>query len=496
MHALVAAVTTELQNFLAEFLRQHRCTVTVAAGFSEMQSALQGADVLDMALVEMDLPAGTALRGIEWLRSRFPGARVIGIARQHSVNAVVQAVRLGAEDVVPDPADDIFPLQRAVTRALASRTQGGERDDVARLAAQVGMVLGINPVMWRLASQVVRVARHSFPVLITGETGTGKERFARLVHAASPRARGPFVDVNCGAVPRELQASELFGHQQGAFTGARQTRKGVFELAHGGTLFLDEIPSAPPDVQVSLLRVLETGTFRRVGGEENIRVDVRVVAASNVPLKDLVAEGKFRQDLYYRLDVFTVALPALRERPEDIPILAEHFLRQSLPPELADRAALSPGAIELLCRYPWPGNVRELSNAMAHAAVLTPDGTVQPEHLPPRLWSWAADEAEGPASRTASPPAWTAMDPEHLADAWVEALLAGRSAADAPDLEHVLARWEAAQLRVATRAIRWAMAHTGGNRAEAAAMLGIRVRTLRYLLNEKARRQAEAVQSP
>lgn len=491
MQALVVASEGDVQVFLSEFLRQHRCSVSVAGSWSELVSVAGGLGVLDLALVDLDLPSEVGLRSIEWLRARFPGARLIAIAGRASVHTVVQAVHLGAQDVVPDPAADVLPLSAAVARALETRLKGGDGEDVAQLAARVGMVLGTNPTMWKLAALAVRVARHPFPVLLVGETGSGKEVFARLIHAASPRASGPFIDLNCGAIPPELQLSELFSHQEGAFTGARQTRRGVFELANGGTLFLDEIASAPHDVQVSLLRVLETSTFRRVGGEQNIRVDVRLVAATNIPLEDLVQQGRFRQDLYFRLDVVSLRIPPLRERPEDIPLLAEYFLRRALPPQLAERAALSPAAIDLICSYSWPGNVRELMNAMAHAAALTPDGIVKVEYLPPRLRA-AVHGEQRPGAIEGGSPAWATQEPAQLAAAWADALLARMPQGRSLDLEQVLAQWEDAGLRVAMRLIRWAMAQTGGDREAAAQLLGIRPRTLRYLLSEKARLRARA----
>lgn len=498
MRSLVVAASEPLRAFLSELLSHYGCEVTLAAGPTETLAPRVGPSV-DVAVVDLDMPAQAGLRAVEWLRARYPSARVVGIAARPAVSSIVQAMRLGAADVVPDPAQDPVPLQEALTRALEARLRGGEGSDVAALAAAVGLVLGVNPDMWRLASFAVRVARYPLSVLIQGETGSGKELFARLIHRASSRAKGPFVDLNCGAVPGDLLASELFGHEPGAFTGARQMRRGLFELASGGTLFLDEIADASPEVQVSLLRVLETGTFRRLGGEEPLRVDVRLVAATHVPLEQAVEEGRFRSDLFYRLDMVTLHVPPLRERPEDIPLLAEHFLRRFLPPDMQETAAISPAAVDMLCCYPWPGNVRELANAMGHAAALTPNGTVQPEHLPPRIPRVTRSRSiQASPSRTQPPGAAAApqaprsageepRDPIRLAEEWAEAYVASLNPAGPVPLERLIAAWQEAGLRAALRVIRWALARTHGDRQRAAELLGVSPRTLRYLLSEKGR---------
>jgi len=236
--------------------------------------------------------------------------------------------------------------------------------------------------MRRLVSLAYKVAGKNINVLIQGKTGTGKEVLARFLHAASPRAEAAFIPVNCGALPENLLESELFGHERGAFTGANQTRRGIFELANHGTLLLDEIGDASPMIQVKLLRVLETGEFMRVGGERPIRTDVRVIAATNVDLEEAIREKTFREDLYYRLNVVRLEIPSLKERSEDIPLLAEHFARTFNP-----KARLSPGALRLLQNFSWPGNIRELANVMRRAVVMCHDDTVLPSHLNSRFQS-------------------------------------------------------------------------------------------------------------
>jgi len=231
---------------------------------------------------------------------------------------------------------------------------------------------------------VRRVAPTSATVLIRGESGTGKELIAKAIHHASDRARGPFVAINCGALPETLLESELFGHVRGAFTGASGTKKGLFEEADGGTLLLDEIGEMAPSLQVKLLRALQSGEIRPVGSTQAITVDVRVVAATNRDLEQLIRQGGFREDLFYRLNVIPVTLPPLRERREDIPLLAEHFLGRAAQ-RLGRSLRLGPAAVDRLLRYPWPGNVRELENAIERAAILARDQTIEPDDLPPHV---------------------------------------------------------------------------------------------------------------
>src|SRR4029453_18086631 len=245
----------------------------------------------------------------------------------------------------------------------------GRADVIASSGAPVGMVGG-SSVMRRVLDRVSRVAPPGASVLVTGETGTGKELVARAIHAGSPRAKCPFVRVNCGALSEGVMASELFGHERGSFTGALERRKGRFKLANGGTIFLDEVGELPPALQVALLRVLQEGEFERVGGTETLRTDVRVVAATNRNLEQAVREGTFRADLFFRLNVFPIRVPALRERAEDIPILAEYWMsRHSRTIGKAIRG-IEESAMGALCAYPWPGNIRELQNVVERAVIL------------------------------------------------------------------------------------------------------------------------------
>src|SRR5262249_27853671 len=245
-------------------------------------------------------------------------------------------------------------------------------------------ILSKNPQMHAAFDLISKVAQTSTTVLIEGETGTGKEQVARAIHQASHVRKGPMVAVNCAALPENLLESELFGHEKGAFTSAVQRRLGRFELAHGGTMFLDEVGDVPPTMQAKLLRVLQERRFERVGGTTSIEVDVRVIAATNRSLQQLVKQGKFREDLFYRLNVIKIDLPTLRERPEDIPLLATHFIEKySGPKERLKRIA--PKAMEVLLNYSWPGNIRQLENAIERACVTSQHDLIQVENLPPDL---------------------------------------------------------------------------------------------------------------
>ena len=258
----------------------------------------------------------------------------------------------------------------ALTAVFEDSTGGACSPDVIPSSGAVFGMVGESAAMRRVLDRVARVAATDATVLVTGETGTGKELIARAIHAGSARAKRPFVRVNCGALAEGLIASELFGHERGSFTGAVERRKGRFELANGGTIFLDEVGELPPALQVALLRVLQEGEFERVGGTETLKTDVRVVAATNRNLDEAVREGRFRSDLLFRLNVFPIAMPPLRERKDDIPLIAEHYARQYAR-KLGKRiSGISPSAMEALLAYPWPGNIRELQNVVERAVIL------------------------------------------------------------------------------------------------------------------------------
>lgn len=303
-----------------------------------------------------------------------------------SIEEAVQAMQLGAYDFLTKPID-IDNLRQVMRRALRERAL---QDELVQLREQLQQrysfqnILSKNPQMHRVFELISNVAQTNATVLIEGETGTGKEQVARAIHGASQNRSGPLVAVNCAALPEGLLESELFGHEKGAFTSAAGQRQGRFELAHGGTIFLDEIGDVPAPMQAKLLRVLQERRFERVGGTTSVEVDVRVIAATNRSLRRLVRKGVFREDLYYRLNVVKIELPALRERPEDIPLLATHFAgKYALPGDMP--RMIAPAAMEVLLNYRWPGNIRELENAIERACVTSGDNTIQPANLPPEL---------------------------------------------------------------------------------------------------------------
>jgi DNA-binding NtrC family response regulator len=286
----------------------------------------------------------------------------------------VQALRLGATDYLVKPVDveRLRGILRRVPRTGELRAEIGELRDELRKLGRFGHILGSSPPMQRLYDQLGRVAPTSATVILSGESGTGKELAAQTIHDMSRRKRAPFLPLNCGAVSPQLIESELFGHEKGSFTGADRQHKGFFERAHGGTLFLDEITEMPPELQVKLLRVLETGSFMRVGTTTPISTDVRLIAATNRVAETAVAEGKLREDLFHRLNVFPINMPPLRERGTDIELLAQHFLEQ-LNKQEGTAKSFSPAAIASLYSHGWPGNVRELKNYVQRAYILADD---------------------------------------------------------------------------------------------------------------------------
>jgi transcriptional regulator with GAF, ATPase, and Fis domain len=287
----------------------------------------------------------------------------------------------------------------ALMAVCEDSTGGACSPDVIPSSGAVFGMVGESAAMRRVLDRVARVAATDATVLVTGETGTGKELIARAIHAGSARAKRPFVRVNCGALAEGLVASELFGHERGSFTGALERRKGRFELANGGTIFLDEVGELPPALQVALLRVLQEGEFERVGGTETLKTDVRVIAATNRNLDEAVREGRFRSDLLFRLNVFPIAMPPLRERKDDIPLIAEHYARQYARKLGKGVRGVSPSAMEALLAYPWPGNIRELQNVVERAVILASGDVLSLHDFElPNLGSGAArPKQEGPS---------------------------------------------------------------------------------------------------
>jgi DNA-binding NtrC family response regulator len=351
-------------------------------------------EVYGLLLIDMRLPGMTGLDVTRAVRKEYPFLPVVVMTAFGSMETAIEAIREGAFDYISKPMN-LEELKHTVSRALAQReirdqAQEGERGSEA--SEELGTVIGRSPAMVEVYKTVARVAPTKSTVLILGESGTGKELIARAIHQHSPRARRPFVAVDCGVLTETLLESELFGHVRGAFTGAVMDKKGVFEEAQGGTCFLDEIGDITPNMQAKLLRVLQEHEVRRVGGKEWIKVDVRVVAATNRHLAELVRKRAFRHDLYYRLNVITILLPPLRERREDIPALAYRFLRRYSQENGKEVTAISDEAMELLRAYSWPGNIRELENTIERAVTLARQPMLMPEDLPAEVREGVASE--------------------------------------------------------------------------------------------------------
>jgi two-component system, NtrC family, response regulator AtoC len=376
-----------LRHTLTLILRDEGYEVTTAEdGESGLRLAL--AEAPDLVLCDVRMPRLGGLEFLERYREAGGGALVIMMSAYGALDSAMEAMRRGAYDYVAKPfnADEvILTLRKAEEREQLRR-------EVARLRREVGEVpgfegvIGASAAMREVLDLAARVAPYPSTVLLTGESGSGKEAVARAVHQASARAAGPFVAVNCGAIPETLLESELFGHEKGAFTGADRTREGLVEEAQGGTLFLDEIGELPLSLQVKLLRVLQERTLRRVGGAGERPVDVRVLTATARDLVSEVREGRFREDLYYRINVVQIHIPPLRTRPEDIPLLAEHFIRRHATRLGIPAQGLSLSLLPMLAAYTWPGNVRELENVLERALVLS-GGEVKEEHFPAHVRS-------------------------------------------------------------------------------------------------------------
>ena len=342
---------------------------------------------LDLVLLDIRLPDGSGLEFLSEVHTLDAEILVVTMTAYPEVKTAVAAMKQGAYDFVSKPfeLEELhLTVERAMeTRSLRRRVQRLEREQ--ELQGQTAEILGTSEAIEKVRKQVRKVAEADTPVLILGATGTGKELVADALHRSSKRARGPLIKVNCSAVAGQLLESELFGHEKGAFTDAREARAGLFEMADGGTLFLDEISEMRPELQAKLLRIVEGQAFRRIGGQREIRTNVRVLAASNRDLPERIREGQFREDLYFRLNVFPIMIPPLRQRASDVVLLGQVFLDRSAAALRKSSLQLGHSAQEILRAYEWPGNVRELRNVMERAAILCDTGVVEVSHLPGEL---------------------------------------------------------------------------------------------------------------
>jgi two-component system nitrogen regulation response regulator GlnG len=424
------------------------------------------AELPDIILLDLRLPDQSgleALRGLRRIDARVP---VVFVTVVRSADSAIEAMRHGAYDYLLKPID-LQKLDRVISEALKVSRLMREPAVVAETPPDEGLpgeaIIGCCPAMQEAYKAIGRVADQAFPVLITGESGTGKELVARAIYQHGPRARAPFLALNCAAIPEQLLESELFGHEKGAFTGADRRRIGKFEQCSGGTLFLDEVGDMSPATQAKILRVLQEQAFERVGGNETICTDVRLIAATHRDLNAWSDEGKFRPDLYYRLGVFTIHLPPLRERGDDLPLLAQHYVRRFSRELGREVRQVAPEALERLRGYPWPGNIRELQSVLKQALLQASGAVLLPAFLPEPL---------GGAGRVA-PAAAPAAEPD------VETfVIRHRVTSDVRDL------YAEAHRQLDRLLLPRALEHTRGNIHQAALLLGIARQTLRQKLRD------------
>ncbi|HZX96114.1 MAG TPA: sigma-54 dependent transcriptional regulator [Myxococcales bacterium] len=349
----------------------------------------------DVIISDLVMPKLDGLALVRALREEQPDTPVVIITGKGTIDAAVEAVREGVFDFVEKPLDPArlkVILQRALEKKETLHEMQVLRRRLGQVDSGVGLVGG-SPPMRRAMELVEKVAPSKASVVITGQSGTGKEMVARAIHQLSPRRDKPFIAINCSAIPASLIESEMFGHERGAFTGAQERRLGAWELADGGTLFLDEIGEIPIELQAKFLRVLEEERLRRLGGKSEIMVDVRVISATNRDLKEEIKASRFREDLYFRLNVFHINLAPLKERREDIPLLVQHFIDRFAREGGKKLQGVSPPALKLLTDYAWPGNIRELRNTLERAVILCGSGIIDPEHLPSELASGGGESA-------------------------------------------------------------------------------------------------------
>jgi two-component system nitrogen regulation response regulator GlnG len=461
---LIADDEDGLRWVLEKGLRQAGYDVTgVADGDSALRAFAEAP--FDLVFLDIRMPGTDGLTVLAKLRELAGDAHVVVMTAHGTMETAIQAMQRGAYDYLAKPFD-LDEVLLVAERALAA---GRLTQEVARLKTglqdvwEFGALIGRHPRMQEVYKTIGRIAASDVTVLLRGESGTGKELVARAIHHYSRRTGRPFVAVSSAAIPGTLLESELFGHERGAFTDAKERKLGKLELAHGGTLFLDEIGDMPPELQTKLLRALQERTIERVGGHESIRVDVRVLAATNRDLEALMREGRFREDLFYRLNVVTLTLPPLRERRRDIPLLVDHFLAKYAS-ELGERG-VAPDALDRLVGHEWPGNVRELENVVQRAMVMATSGVILPEHLP-----------IGPVSAAASVAVDATLE-EIIERKLLDCVRGLRDHASANLYDLMIGLVEKPLLRAVLR-------ETAGNQVRAAQILGINRNTLRKKLNE------------
>ena len=445
---LVVDDEKSMREFLAIVLKKEGYAVTVAAHGAEALAAIEK-DIFDLILSDVRMPGLSGIDVLKAVKATSPSTIVVMMTAFASTESAVEAMREGAYDYLTKPFQ-IDEAKLLVKNALEKKQLLAEN---RRLKQEIQdrstfeQIVGQSAALTKVLDLIRKVADANSNVLISGESGTGKELVARAIHYNSKRRDRPFVTVNCSALPEPLLESELFGHMKGSFTGAVVNKEGLFEIANEGTIFLDEIGDAPLGIQVKLLRVLQEKEFRRVGGTKTMKADVRIVAATNRDLEKAIAEGRFREDLYYRLDVITIRIPPLRERPEDIPLLVESFREKFNQKFGKTITRVLPEAIDLLCAQEWRGNVRELENVMERAVALASSDALGPEHFQDCL------------PRSSSDMVSIALPPEGL------------------NLEALVDRIEKDLLLKALQ-------RTNGVKKDAATLLGLDFRSFRYRLSK------------
>ena len=398
---------------LLTVLLEHQGYRVLSASDGEQALELIAHQSPDLVISDVRMPRLDGIGLLTGIRKTYPHLPVIMVTAYASMDSTIQAMRLGAHDYITKPFR-IDEIRLVVEKALVKVRQPDDRAcrPAAMEEAQPAGLIGRSPKMVELYKLITRIVELDSTVLITGESGTGKELVARTIHCASPRSAHPFLAINCGAIPEQLLESELFGHVKGSFTGAVSHKAGLFEVANRGTVLLDEIGEMSAVLQVKLLRFLQGQTFRRVGGTEDLEVDVRLIAATNRDLVKAMSDGTFREDLFYRLNVIPIHLPPLRERTEDIPLLANRLLAQCALRQRRGPASIAPEAMEILVRYHWPGNVRELENVIERAVALETTDQLTPAGISVRVRTASEDEGQ--------PRPWTLTLPTqgiHLEDA-------------------------------------------------------------------------------
>ena len=462
--ALIVDDEADIRELLAMTLSQMDLEVVEAETLSEAISALNK-ESYAFCLTDMNLPDGSGMDLISLIQNKYPNMPVAMITAYGNTEIAVEALKLGAFDFVTKPIE-LPRLRNMVEAALALSSQTPRV-----LSKSAGKLTGDSPVMDKLRQQVSRVARSQAPIFIHGESGSGKEIVARNIHYSGPKAEGPFIPVNCGAIPSELMESEFFGHTKGSFTGAHQDKKGLFQSADGGTLFLDEVADLPLSMQVKLLRGIQEKAVRPLGSESEIAVDIRILSASHKDLDAEIAEGNFREDLYYRINVIELEVPPLRDRREDIPQLADLFLAKFAANFDSDPVKLSSEAQDSLQHYPFPGNVRELENTLERAFTLCDGELIEAADL--QLKARKASVVTVSPVVDSEPGAISAQEDRQTVNGagQNEHKLNGQS------IDDYLETIEKALLEKALEECRW-------NKTAAAEKLGITFRQLRYKLKK------------